>query len=569
MNRHTSSPQQLAEKFSATALINSLLREWNGFEINNNEIVFRNEHKAISIVLDNYSKVGCHAFKNTFYRTTGIQKEIISFEVFVQELFRILTNDEQDAGMRALCSRIKESCQNLVDILKHRRSGYNALYRKQGLSFIDAEQALLLGHNVHPCPKSKSEFSRRDHRLYAPEFGNAFFLRWGLLKKSCFYQNHSKYFEDADWFSDLYKRDQKGTVDSEYLPFPFHPWQFETLKKSGKINHLINSGDLIPINKAGKLQWKATSSLRSIYCEDSDYMLKFSLSLRITNSIRHLQAAEVVRGVQVHEVMNSDNGRQFLAANKNFSIMNEPSFLAIKYAPKPVILETIVLIRENPFNKSAEQESIVLSTITQPNPYDGNGFLASRNIEAVKWFSLYLDNVLSPFIMAHANHGILFGAHQQNIIVQLIDGYPCGVIFRDCQGTGYTRLGYEKMKTEVSSLDLLNGNILDDSMTHALLGYYLVINSTFSLINALATQRACAEAELLDMLFQYLAETKKGKLLDASFVDYLLHSRTLRQKGNFYCSLKGVNENTEKNPLAIYNEIENPLYKFSKNVCHA
>lgn len=569
MVQHISNPEQLAEKFAATALINSLLREWRKFEINDNEIVFSNEHNAISIVLENYSGVGCHAFKNTFYRTTGTQKEFISFEVFVQELFQILANDAQDAGMLALCSRIMESCRNLVEILKYRRSDFDALNRKPELSFIDAEQALLLGHNVHPCPKSKSEFSKRDNRLYAPEFGNAFSLRWGLLKQSCFFQNHSKYFEDIDWFSDLYKRDQEGTVDSEYLPFPFHPWQFETLKKSGKINHLISSGDLIPINKAGKLQWKATSSLRSIYCEDSDYMLKFSLSLRITNSIRHLQAAEVVRGVQVHEVMNSDNGRQFLAANKNFSIMNEPSFLAIKHTPQPVILETIVLIRENPFIKPAEHESIVLSTITQPNPYTGNGFLASRNIKAVKWFSLYLDNVLNPFIMAHANHGILFGAHQQNIIVQLIDSYPCGVIFRDCQGTGYTRLGYEKMKTEVSSLDLHNGNVLDDSMTHALLGYYLVINSTFSLINALATQCICTEAKLLDMLFQYLTEKKNGNLLDGSFVDYLLYSSTLKQKGNFYCSLNGVNENTEKNPLAIYNEIENPLYKFSKNICYA
>ena len=214
-------------------------------------------------------------------------------------------------------------------------------------------------------------------------------------------------------------------------------------------------------------------------------------------------------------------------------------------------------------------EAIVLSTITQSNPYLGDGFFASRNIDAREWFSLYLKNVLDPFIMAQANYGILFGAHQQNIIVQLNDSYPCGVIFRDCQGTGYTRFGYEKMRTQISSLDIQNGNVLDNLMAHSLLGYYLIINSTFSLINALATQRDCSEEAFLSMLCEYLLDKKNGDLLDSSFVDYLLNSNTLKQKGNFFCCLHGINENTEKNPLDIYNAIENPLYNISREFCNA
>ncbi|WP_218141712.1 IucA/IucC family siderophore biosynthesis protein [Nitrosomonas sp. Nm51] len=468
-----------------------------------------------------------------------------------------------------LYSRVLESCRNLMDILRYRQPDFDALIRKPRLSFIDAEQSLLLGHNIHPCPKSKAEFKKRDHQLYTPEFREAFSLKWGLLSKSYFFQNHSKYFDDKDWYADLFEQDLGCNADRTYLPFPFHPWQFNTLGKNKQVTELINNRELIPVEKTGKLKWRATSSLRTIYCEDSDYMLKFSLSLRITNSIRHLQTVEVVRGLQVHEVMQSTNGRQFLAAHANFMILNEPSFLAIKHASKPIVLETIVLIRENPFSVFAGKESIVLSTLTQPNPYLGEGFLSARNVDAEQWFSMYLENVLDPFVMAQANYGILFGAHQQNIIVQLVDSYPIGVIFRDCQGTGYTRLGYEKMKTEVPSLNIDNGNILDGHMAHALLGYYLIINSTFSLINALATQCDCAEQKMLRMLYQYLCDKKNSALLDSSFVDYLLHSSTLKQKGNFFCCLRGVNENTEKNPLDIYNAIENPLYKISKNVCHA
>ncbi|GJL75158.1 IucA/IucC family siderophore biosynthesis protein [Nitrosomonas sp.] len=566
MNHQNLNTKQLAEKFSATALVNSLLREWHDFKVENSEIVFRNKRKALSIALEKYSDVGSHTYKNAFYRTIGTNKESLSFKIFVQELFQVINKKD---GLRMLYPRIMESNRNLIEILDYRKPDYTALLRETHLSFIDAEQALLLGHNFHPCPKSKVQFKNQDHQLFAPEFGHAFALKWVLLKKEYFFQQNSSCFVDEDWCMNLFKQDQNGKVDSRYRPFPFHPWQFRALEKHHNINVLMKNKDLIPIEKEGLLKWKATSSLRTIYCEDSDYMLKFSLSLRITNSIRHLQAVEVVRGLQVHEVMNSTSGKQFLAEHSNFQILNEPSFLAIKGLSNPIILETIVLIRENPFKAHDKKEAIVLSTITQSDPYLGKGFFSSRSIDAKKWFDLYLENVLDPFIMAQANYGILFGAHQQNIIVQLNDNYPCGVIFRDCQGTGYTRLGYEKMKTEVLSLDIQNGNVLDNPMAHALLGYYLIVNSTFSLINALATQRACTEETLLSILLKYLQNKRSSKLQDYSFIDYLLNSSTLKQKGNFFCCLNGVNENTEKNPLDIYNAIDNPLYKISKNLCDA
>ncbi len=566
MMQRNLSTKELAEKFSATALVNSLLREWDGFEISDNEIVFRSKHKALSIALENFSKVGSHSYKNAFYRTIGEKKETLSFEIFIQELFQIINKKD---GIHILYPRIMESNRSLIEILRYRKYDYGVLLKKKRWSFMDAEQALILGHNFHPCPKSKVEFKSHDHRLFAPEFGGSFSLKWVLLKKDYFFQSNSNYFTDERWYADLFEQDHNSEFDNLYRPFPFHPWQFNALKENTEINCLIKNGDLLPIEKKGLLKWKATSSLRTIYCEKSSYMLKFSLSLRITNSIRHLQSVEVVRGLQVHEVMNSKSGKQFLSENPNFQILNEPSFLAIKGQSKPIFLETIVVIRENPFMAHVKNEAIVLSTITQSNPYLGDGFFASRKIDAREWFYLYLKNVLDPFIMAQANYGILFGAHQQNIIVQLKGNYPCGVIFRDCQGTGYTQLGYEKMRTQVLSLDIQNGNVLDNQMAHSLLGYYLIVNSTFSLINALAIQRECSEEEFLSLLCEYLRDKQNSNLLDRSFVDYLLNSSTLKQKGNFFCCLHGINENTEKNPLDIYNSIENPLYNISKDVCNA
>jgi N2-citryl-N6-acetyl-N6-hydroxylysine synthase len=549
--------KELAERHSVTALINSLLREWQDFEIEGNEVVFRNDNQALSVLLENYSSVGNHFYRNSFYRTVETRKESLNFEEFVKEILRLVGKNDE---MPELYKRILESNKNIAQILYYRKYDYGKLFQKNYWSFIEAEQALVLGHNFHPCPKSKEQFNRNDHLTYAPEFGGKFPLKWALLNKDYLIQNNSKYFDNTSWHVDLFRKDYGINFEDKYMPFPFHPWQFKLLQKNKEIIELVKKENLIPIEEEGSLSWKATSSLRTIYCEDSDYMLKFSLSLRITNSIRHLQEVEVVRGLQVHDVINSKNGKQFLDRNLKFNILNEPSFLAIKGKSNQFLLETIVLIRENPFRRGViMNEAIVLSTITQKNPYLENGFFSSRNINAKKWFDLYLEYVLDPFIVAQANHGILFGAHQQNIIVKLNNSYPCGVIFRDCQGTGYTYLGYEKMKDEVLSLSLENGNILDNQMSHALLGYYLIINSTFSLINALAIQRECTEKELLNILIGYLIDKKNSDILDKSFLNYLLDSRFIKQKGNFFCCLKEINENTTRDPLEIYNLIENPV----------
>ena len=226
------STKQLAEKFSATALVNSLLREWDGFEIEDNEIVFRNKHKALSIALENYSRVGSHAYKNIFYRTTEGRKETLSFEIFTQELFQIINKEDR---FHMLYPRIIESNRSLAEILLYRKHDYDVLLKKKRLSFIDAEQALILGHNFHPCPKSKVEFKSHDHRLFAPEFCGSFSLKWVLLKKEYFFQDNSNCFKDKRWCADLFEQDHNSEFDNLYTPFPFHPWQFNKLKKNEKI----------------------------------------------------------------------------------------------------------------------------------------------------------------------------------------------------------------------------------------------------------------------------------------------------------------------------------------------
>ncbi|NKC49678.1 hypothetical protein HED54_22935 [Ochrobactrum anthropi ATCC 49188] len=75
-----------------------------------------------------------------------------------------------------------------------------------------------------------------------------------------------------------------------------HPWQASRLSLRPDIQQLERQGKLIDLGSSGP-DWRATSSLRAIYSRESDWMLKFSLSLRLTNSRRIVEPSECLRAL--------------------------------------------------------------------------------------------------------------------------------------------------------------------------------------------------------------------------------------------------------------------------------
>ena len=170
-----------------------------------------------------------------------------------------------------------------------------------------------------------------------------------------------------------------------------------------------------------------------------------------------------------------------------------------------------VVFRENPF-KSVEKSKgkAVLSSLTQENlGTSGNGILdlvsefigSVENTENLRsWFQAYCQNVLRPFLILQANYGVLLGAHQQNLVISLENGIPNGCYFRDCQGTGYSELGFKLYSQLIASIREENENVVSSEMGHALFGYYLIANSSFGVISALSPLDPAVE-EILISLF--------------------------------------------------------------------
>jgi N2-citryl-N6-acetyl-N6-hydroxylysine synthase len=74
-----------------------------------------------------------------------------------------------------------------------------------------------------------------------------------------------------------------------------HPWQADYLLEQDWCQRLAENGSLQDLGEAGA-QWLPTSSSRSLYSETNSDMIKFSLSVRLTNSVRTLSVKEVKRG---------------------------------------------------------------------------------------------------------------------------------------------------------------------------------------------------------------------------------------------------------------------------------
>jgi siderophore synthetase component/RimJ/RimL family protein N-acetyltransferase len=435
------------------------------------------------------------------------------------------------------------------------------------LNFIEAEQALFAGHNMHPAPKSRSGFNADDF-AYVPESGEAFGLNWFALAPDYVYGAvHQSSYQVivAQIVADL--KLTLGDFPADFQLFPVHPWQATRLLAQSDIQLLLKAGTLINLGVSGQ-GWRATTSLRAIYHPQCRYMLKFSLSVKLTNSVRHLSLKEVQRGMLLEQILDSDSALELAQRYPDFTIMREPGFMAITI-DDTVLEQSLVAFRVNPFMKNPNRHSLVLATLTQANPLGGMSMLGnlvaqraneqaiSNQKSAEAWFGAYLEKVLEPLLVARSDYGLIFLAHQQNIVVDLHQGLPSGLFYRDCQGTGFTCAAQECFSQLLG--ESAPENFMPHQYVNPFISYYLIFNSSFSVISALAGAGLAEEAQLLAQFRLYLEHLAQRQYRDNSFMRYLLDSEDLIFKGNFFVYLSNINENTIDDPSTIYRSIQNPL----------
>ncbi|MFJ4918294.1 IucA/IucC family protein [Streptomyces sp. NPDC088725] len=470
-----------------------------------------------------------------------------------------------------LVGRVADSVDRTADFLADRRRRPEPA---EGADlFLTAEQSLLLGHPLHPTPKSRQGLSEAEVRSYSPELRGSFALHWMAVDRSVLAT-------DSAWTEQgrvvraeqLTSRLLAGLpVPERTVPLPLHPWQARELTHRPAVTALLDAGLLHDLGPSGD-RWHPTSSIRTVHRPGAAAMLKLSLGVRITNSRRENLRKELHRGVEVHRLLRSGLGRELRSAHPGFDIVRDPAWLAVDTRDGEPVGGLDVMLRHNPFGPA--DDAVCVAGLTAPRPWPGRPGVRSRLAETVsglaartgrstgavaaEWFLRYLDQVVRPVLWLDGTAGIALEAHQQNTLVLLDpDGWPIGGRYRDNQGYYFRESYRTALERRLPGIGVASDTFVSDEVTDERFAYYLGINNVCGLIGAFGAQGLADERVLLAAFRQFLA----GALpLGSPLPGHLLDAPTLRCKANLLTRLHDLDELVGPvDTQSVYITLTNPL----------
>ncbi|MGY6025792.1 IucA/IucC family protein [Streptomyces spinosirectus] len=540
-----------------------------------------------------WSPTGWHRFGRPHFEGTPEQSSPVD-AVTVAALLARETSGTDAAAIPDLVSRVVDSLRRTATFISERRA-----HPSDGTDlFLSAEQALVLGHPLHPTAKSREGLSEAEASLYSPELRGSFPLRWlavapSLLTTDSAWTERGRAVPAPQLTARL--AEAELPLPDGYAALPMHPWQFREVCQRPEVATLIDTGLLRDLGTAGP-SWHPTSSVRTVHRTGAPAMLKLSLGLRITNSRRENLRKELHRGAEVHRLLRSGLSRQWQATHPGFDIVRDPAWLAADAPDGTPVPGLDVMIRHNPFSPW-DDVSCVAGLVTprpQAGPGDPAGFtsrppsasgpdaetrilrsrlatvitrLADRTAQprgavAAEWFLRYLEQVVRPVLWLDAEAGIALEAHQQNTLLLLdSDGWPAGGRYRDNQGYYFRESRRSELDARLPGIGEHSDTFVSDEVTDERFAYYLAINNVFGLIGAFGSQRLADERLLLAAFRRFLGDVASGPArLRTSLPAHLLDSPVLRCKANLLTRLHGLDELVGPvDTQSVYVTIANPL----------
>ncbi|MFJ9909665.1 IucA/IucC family protein [Streptomyces sp. NPDC101152] len=488
-----------------------------------------------------------------------------------------------------LVARVADSLRHTATFIRERRTHPS----DDRDLFLSAEQSLVLGHPLHPTPKSREGLSEAEARLYSPELHGSFPLHWLAVAPSVLAT-------DSSWTeggrpvpaTGLTARLAGGELPlpDGYAALPLHPWQLREIRSRADTAALFHAGLLRDLGSHGS-PWHPTSSVRTVHRTGAFAMLKLSLGLRITNSRRENLRKELHRGVEVHRLLRGGLSQQWRSAHPRFDIVRDPAWLAVDTPHGDPVTGLDVVIRHNPFTSSDDVSCVAGLVAPKPNPRAGASALPSHRPEsdpsamtsrlatvvirlagrtgrsrgavAAEWFLRYLEQVVRPVLWLDAEAGVALEAHQQNTLLLLdADGWPAGGRYRDNQGYYFRESRRAELDARLPGIGEHSDTFVSDDVTDERFGYYLAINNVLGLIGALGSQRLADERLLVAAFRRFLVDVASGPdRLRTPLPGHLLDSPVLRCKANLLTRLHGLDELVGPvDTQSIYVTIANPLH---------
>lgn len=476
------------------------------------------------------------------------------------ELAEMLAQDAEVGERSSLVLRVAESVHNLA--------AFAGREERPSLSeplFLAGERALVLGHRLHPAPKSRGGLAPEQVDAWSPERTGRFRLHWFEVDEALVDHDHRDSPALRGRSTPELLTDLAGVQPAPgRVLVPAHPWQAADAVRRTGLAELVADGRVRPLGPRGE-PWWATSSLRTVFRPDQPVMLKLSLGLPITNSVREATPTELRRGLEVHDLLEAGH---LDVRDRAFRVVRDPAWLAVTDPTRPetqALTGIDVSVREVP---PGQDRLVCLAGLLSPSAPThatwGPSLLAQAQVPPTQWLADYVDRVLVPMLELYAATGVGLEAHQQNTLVRLDrSGRVTGGAYRDNQGyyLATSRLAEVQRVTgrAGSTLAVVDDAVVDDRLT-----YYLLHNQALSVVGSLGAEGLADERELLAVLRQRL-EAALPDLAGAGpagprLVGRWLTAPSLPCKANLATRLRGIDEVTA--PLdaqSVYLNVPNPL----------
>lgn len=505
----------------------------------------------------------------TIYGNIEKLSEIAIISLLLEDLQR-----KTALSTTSLIEKWLQSCNALQKFLISREADFDELIKSKQ-NFIESEQALILGHSMHPSPKSREGFIHEDWVKFSPESRGKLQLHFWLV--------HEDYIVEGDVFKESISEQLQTTLlpylsqndisllhkFKNYKLLPLHPWQARYLQSKEWFSQLKDNGYLIDVGMRG---WNLypTTSVRTLASFESPWMFKTSLSVMITNSIRVNLVKECHRGELSCFLWRSELGRKILNSCPTIKALNDPYWMALKFDNK-IIDESICIFREQLFSK--DQQITCIASLCQDHPINQkNRFntifdeimkktnvLVPRDI-AINWFRKFMEIGLAPLMYLYHNYGMAFEAHQQNVLLELEEFFPKTLWLRDNQGFYYIEDFSQEIVAHIPELNNKAFAVGPKDFVDERFSYYFFGNTMFGIINAIGVTGYVTENILINELRTFLMKLL-NEYPDSTLLKGLLFNKTIPYKGNLLTRLHDLDELIAPvENQSVYIDLPNPLY---------
>ncbi|MEU8137932.1 IucA/IucC family protein [Streptodolium elevatio] len=443
--------------------------------------------------------------------------------------------------------------------------------------FLEAEQALLLGHPFHPTPHSRQGVDDAEAERFSPELRGRFPLHWFAADPGIVQLDEDLIGPLPAIFAALAGPGLERPAGT--VVFPAHPWQARDAATRPGVRALLDAGLLHDLGPAGPA-WSPTSSVRTLYRADAPVMLKTSLGAEVADSRRENLRSEMRRGLAVHRMLDAGLKRVLHGAHPGFDVVRDLGWLTLRAPGSTCESGLELVVRDNPFGPRDRVVCVAGLTASRPDR-PARRSLLGRTVHhlavhtgrppaevADTWLGRYLDVVVAPVLWLYAEYGLGLEAHQQNTLVVLDgDGWPIGGRYRGNQGYHFSAArGAPLARWLPADVREDAATWSTDAVVDERLGYCVGVNNVLGLVGALGAEGLADETRLLARVREFLRQVRTAHeqagqgLLAGDLITTLLDAPRLRCKANLRTRVAGLaappGPHTNR---TVYVDIANPI----------